>query len=51
MRNLSIQPVFLDISGAINSAIGDVKSQIKSIMNVVFQERPLPVKLMTPLSV
>ena len=36
MKNFAALPVFLDISGAINSAIGDVKSQIKSIMQVVF---------------
>ena len=36
MKNFAALPVFLDISGAINSAIGDVKPQIKSIMQVVF---------------
>ena len=33
---VALSPVFLDVAGAINSAVGDVKSQIKSIMNVVF---------------
>ena len=33
---LSFSPVFLDVAGAINSVVGDVKSQIKSIMQVVF---------------
>ena len=33
---VALSPVFLDVAGAINSAVGDVKPQIKSIMTVVF---------------